>query len=268
MEASLDILGNLHNLLLLQGLADLYQFRGVTFEDGLVDVARIRQTHDDVPAGLLRKHLVGLGHVHLLCQVCGIVPVGHAQQHTVVVGLQTEHLQITGTGHQRAIVVVGGVAQRIVVAIYLSACLQQLHLVREATLGKDADGLFVGGFGATEGHVQIDNLLHAVAEECYVVSCQRLVILLLEVTIVSARDGVLDKQLRTREDVLCGLVEQEAQRAHIDTVATALARIQKFYVAVLEDPEFQTLRGVIYFGRDHRVGELDVVSKLLIDVQQ
>ena len=183
----------------------------------------------------------GLGHVDLLSQNGRIVPVGHAQQHTVVVGFQAKHLQISRTGHQRTIIVVGGVAQRVVVAIDLSAGLEQFHLVGETALSKDADGFFVGRLRTTEGHVEVDNLLHTVADECHVAIRQCVVVLLLEITIVSARDGVLDEQFRTRKDVLCSLVEQEAQRTDIDTVATALTGIQKFNVAVLKDSELQTL---------------------------
>ena len=79
---------------------------------------------------------------------------------------------------------------------------------------------------------------------------------------------MLNEKFRTGEDILGGLVEKEAQRTYIDMMATALAGIQKFYVAVLEKPELQTFRGIVYFGRDYGVGQFNLVGKLLIDVQQ
>ena len=59
---------------------------------------------------------------------------------------------------------------------------------------------------------------------------------------------MLDEELRAGEDVLRGLVEHEAQRPHIDAVAAASAGVEEFYVAILVEPELQSLRGVIYFG--------------------
>ena len=134
MEAAVYLFGYLYDLLFLQGFRYLYEFRGVAFLYGTIDVAGIRQSHDDVPARLHGKHLVGLGHVHLLCQAVGVVPVGHTQQHTVMVGLQTKHFQIASRGHQRSVVVVGGVAQRVVVAIDLSAGFEQFYFIGKSAL--------------------------------------------------------------------------------------------------------------------------------------
>ena len=78
-------------------------------EDCFVDITGITEAHDDIPFRLLGKHLVSLRHVHLLSQSGGVVPVGHTQQHTSVIGLQSKHLQIARTGYQWTIVVVGGV---------------------------------------------------------------------------------------------------------------------------------------------------------------
>ena len=58
-------------------------------EDGFVHIAGIREAHDDIPACLLCKHFIGLRHIHLLSQSRWVVPVGHTQQHTIVVGLQS-----------------------------------------------------------------------------------------------------------------------------------------------------------------------------------
>ena len=124
VEAAVYLLGYLHNLLLLQRLAHLYQLRSIATHDGLVHVARVREPHDDVPPRLLGKHAEGLRLFHLLRQAVGVVPVGHPQQQTVLVALQPPHLQVACRRHQRPVVVVHGVAQRVVVAVYLAARLQ------------------------------------------------------------------------------------------------------------------------------------------------
>ena len=129
MEPSFYLLGYLYYLLLLQCLTDLNQFRGVSAHNSFIHVARIAQAHDDVPARLLGKHPEGLGLRHLLCHLVGVVPVGHAQQQSLLIALQVPHLQVSGRGHQRTVVVIHRIAQRIVVRIDLAARLQQFYLV-------------------------------------------------------------------------------------------------------------------------------------------
>ena len=253
--------------------------------DGLVHVAGIRQAHDDVPAGLLGKHLEGLGLFHLLGHPVGTVPVGHAQQQAVLIALQVPHLQVARRGHQRAVVVVHGVAQRVVVGVYLPARLQQLHLVGEAPLGEHADGLLVRRLRAAEGQVQVDDLLHPLLDLFHhLVGHQSLHSRAglaypspfpggragrgPEVTVVAPAQRVLDEQLRTGVEILRGLVEHEAQAAHVDTVAAALAGVEKLHVAVLEQAELQSLGGVVHFSRHDGVGQGDVVGKLMVDFQQ
>ena len=80
VEPAVYFLGYLHYLLFLQSLTYLNEFRSISTLNGFVHIARIRQSHDDVPACFLCKHLEGLGLFHLFCQSGGVVPVGHAQQ--------------------------------------------------------------------------------------------------------------------------------------------------------------------------------------------
>ena len=268
MEPSIDLLGNLYDLLLLQCLTHLDELRGVTLQDGFVHIAGVREAHDDVPMGLLSKHLVGLGHINLLRQAGRIVPVGHPQEHTVVVGLQCPDGQIAGRRHQRTIVVVGGIAQGVVVGENLTTGLEELHLIRKTSFGEDADGLLGGGLIATERHIETHNLLHTLGELSHIVLRQRIVVLLFEVTVVATRDGVFDEEFRTREDILSGFVEQETERAHIGTVTRAGTGIQKLYFPVLKESELQTLGDIIDFGRNHGVRHLELVGEILIDVEQ
>ena len=241
MEPTFNFLCNLYNLLFLQGLGDLNQFRGVSAHDGLVHVARIAQAHDDVPARLLGKHPEGLGLRHLLCHLVGVVPVGHAQQQSLLIALQVPHLQVSGRGHQRTVVVIHRIAQRIVVRIDLAARLQQLHLVRETTLLKHADSLLGGGLRATEGHVHVDDFLHPLLDLHHVLVGQHTAVLLLEVAVVAPAERVLNEQFRGGKHVLRGFVEHKAQRTHIHAVSAALASIQKLHVTILVQTEFQSL---------------------------
>ena len=49
-------------------------------------------------------------------------------------------------------------------------------------------------------------------------------------------------------------------------MARTFAGIEKLHVAILEQPELESLRHVIDFGRHHGVGQTDFVGKLLVDV--
>ena len=171
MEPPVYLFGYLHDLLFLQGFRHLNQFRGMPSHDGLVHVTGIREAHDDVPACLLGKHLEGFGLLYLLCHLQRVVPVGYSQQQSVLIAFQIPYLQIAGTRHQRAVVIVHGVAQCIVVAVDLSTGLQEFHLVCESPFREDADSLFVGGLRATEGHVKVYNLLHPRLYLCHIVVC-------------------------------------------------------------------------------------------------
>ena len=89
----------------------------MTFEDRLVDIAGMCQTHDHIPLHLLGKHLKGARHIFKLTQYQGVMTVGHPEEQSFVITLQSEHLQITGRGHQRTVIVVHRIAQHIVVAV-------------------------------------------------------------------------------------------------------------------------------------------------------
>ena len=270
MEATVYLFGYLHNLLLLQGLTDLYQFRGVSSHDSLVHVAGVRQSHDDVPVCLLGEHLEGLGLCHLLRHLRGTVPVGHPQQQSLLVALQVPYLQVACTRHQGPVIVVHGVAQRVVVAIDLAAGFQEFHLVLKSPFRKHADDLIRCCLGAAEGHVETYDLLHPRLDLCHILISYLLpsCVLLLEVAIVASRQRVLDEEFRAWKQILRGLVEQETQRAYIHPVTRSLAGIEELYVAVLVHPELQPLGYVVDFGGNNGIGKFDVVGKLLIHVEQ
>ena len=51
-------------------------------------------------------------------------------------------------------------------------------------------------------------------------------------------------------------------------MAASLAGIQKLHVAVLVEAELQSLRGIVHLGGNDGVGKLDVIGKLLINIEQ
>ena len=119
-----------------------------------------------------------------------------------------------------------------------------------------------------ERHILVDNLLHPLANALHIVLHKRLTVALLEVAVVTTGQRMLDEELAAGEDVAGGLVEHEAQRADIHTVAGALTCIEELHVAVLVQPELQSLRSVVHLCRHHREGHLQFRCKSLIDLQQ
>ena len=79
---------------------------------------------------------------------------------------------------------------------------------------------------------------------------------------------MLHKKFRPGENILCGLVEHEAQRAHVTAMARPFAGIHELYVAVLEQSELQSLRGIVHLGRHNGIGHAQLISEFLIDIQE
>ena len=94
--ATVDFLGDLDDLLLLERLGDLDQFAGVAFEDGVVHVAHRVQAHDDVPAQVLLEHLIRLGLVYEGRQYGRIMPVRDPEENAIEQGLDVPDGQVTG----------------------------------------------------------------------------------------------------------------------------------------------------------------------------
>ena len=256
--AGIDVLGNLYNLLFLQGLAHLYQFGGVAVEACLIDGTHILQAHDDVPTDILGKDLEGLGLRFHFGQLGRVLAVGHTEQHTLLVLLDAKHFEITSRRNQGAIVIVDGVAQGVVVGIDLTAGLQQAGLVVETTVTEDAYRLLRHRLGAVERHILVDDVEHPFPNLGDVLLRCRLAVGFLEVTEIASRDRVFHIETTVRKDVLRGLVEYEAKRTDIGTETRVVAHVNKLYVTVLPNTELESLRRVVHLGRDSGVGEVQL----------
>ena len=182
----------------------------MTVEHRLVHVAGIRLAHDHIPVHFLGKHLKRARHVVHGRELGGVMMVVGAKHQAVLVAHHIPHLDVASRGQQRAIEIVGYIVEGVVVAVDLSARLEQLHLVGKTTLGKHLDGVFGGSLMAVEHHVGVDNLLHALANVNDVLVGNWLATLLAQVAVVATRDGVLDKEFAARDHIACRLVEHKA----------------------------------------------------------
>ena len=199
------------------------------------------QTHDHVPAHSLGKQFEGLWLWSAWSKTRRVLAVWHTKQHAIVVYFYAEDLEITSRRNQCAIVIVDGVTKCIVVGIELPAGLKQTHLVGEATVAEYPDSLFGQCLCATEWHVLVNDLLHACSDLFDIAFLDRRTIGLVEVAEITARDWVLDVQTAVGEDILTRLVEDKAQRTHIDSHSARVAHVEELHIAVLIDAELESL---------------------------
>ena len=99
-----NILGYLGYLLLLQCLTDVDDVSGMTRLYRLVEVAHGSDTQDVLPAMVLLEdveHLILLRH---LAQFIRILERRNAQQHAIVILLQSEEIKSRSIGEQRAVI--------------------------------------------------------------------------------------------------------------------------------------------------------------------
>ena len=79
-------------LLLLQGLANLYEAIGVTMLNGCIQVAHSAYSQNFLPFMVLLEYIEHLVLTDESTQLCRIVARGYAQQDTIIVILQTKQV--------------------------------------------------------------------------------------------------------------------------------------------------------------------------------
>ena len=109
-----DGVGNARDFLLLQGLRDVDELGGIAFLHGIVEVAHGAYFQDALPAVVLLEYLEHHVLLDHRAQLAGVASCGNAQQHPVVVFLQSEEIQLRGVGEQCAVVVIIVAAQFVV----------------------------------------------------------------------------------------------------------------------------------------------------------
>ena len=102
-----------------------------------------------------------------------------------MIALQAPHLKEACRGHQRTIVIIYGIAQHIIIGIYLTAGFNQLYFIGKTTLAEHTYSLVGSGLGATERQVEINNLLHTLADFLHILIRQGLVVFLFKVAVVA-----------------------------------------------------------------------------------
>ena len=253
------LLGDLHDLLLLQGLGHLDELTGPALAAGDVQLAHVAQAHNLVPAEGLKEHVEGLGLLEERSHLPGIVAVGNAEDETVVIGHQGPGLQVPGARDQRVIVHVRSAVEGVVAHIDVTARFQQAHLVLLAQGAEKVYRLPHLHLVAVERQVQIHQRLHPGLYLPYDPGVHDGPARQAQVAVVALGNGPAKIELATRPEVAASLREKEAERAAIGAAAAVRTIVQEFDVAVVEDAELQSLEHVVHLGgeNDARAFELE-----------
>ncbi len=77
---------------------------------------------------------------------------------------------------------------------------------------------------------------------------------------------MLHVEVTIRKYILCGLVENEAERTHIDAHARLVTHVNKLDIAILPNAELQSLRCIVHFCRNDWIWKFQI--ERLKDFQQ
>ena len=199
MITPVDLLGDLHDFLFLQGLSHLHQLACHPILAGMVDIAHRAQAHDVVPLQAFRKHLKGLRLVMHLCQLVGMVAVRNADQNAIAIGIDVPDIKIASGWDQAAVIIVGSAIQSVIIGISFSAGLQKLHLVFESQASEHVDGILDAGFMATKLDVVGHDSPHPHPKGSNVVAIEVFPVAFLDTVIETFRDRMLHAQLTAWE---------------------------------------------------------------------
>ena len=197
-----NVLGNFGNFLLLQGLADLNELRGVALLYALVQVANGSQANDVLPLMVLLEdgeHLVLMGH---LAQLVGMLGGRQTQQKTVEILLQSEEVELRRVDKHRAIVIVQVAVNIIIGGIETAGALQQLHLREGMQVCEHLDGILRQHLMTMDGQCGIDDGLHLSTNLAYIL--ERHGVTNVEIDIIAVGDGDIDGHLGTLIEIVDG----------------------------------------------------------------
>ena len=119
-----DVVGYLCYLFLLQCFGHVYQVGGVPLLARGVEVSHVAQSHDVSPVEVFLEDIEHLVLPHYVFKHVGIGLARDAQKQTVVVLHNVEQLDKPSARHEVSVVVVHGVAQRVIIGIERAAGLE------------------------------------------------------------------------------------------------------------------------------------------------
>ena len=157
-----------------------------------------------------------------------------AQQHSIKVILQSEEINLSGSGEHRTIIIVAIAINVVVGGIEPARALQQLDLGVGVRCRKHADSLLGSSLMPVDGQVGIDNLLHALPQVADIVgrdiAALALVVLDGKVDVIAVGHGDVDDDGAARPQVACCLAEHEEQAASVGSHGGCIVQIEELDV--------------------------------------
>ena len=257
MHSSLDLLGDLYDLLLLKGLGDLDKVSCLPSLACKIHVTDIVQSHDLIPLEILAEHLECL---RLLCKrskLFRLMSVRYSKEKTVTIHCQSPYLEISCAWQQSFIIIVRCVTESIIVHIYVSGCLEKADLILVAHLFKELDSILSAYFMSSERHVLISDVAHACVDRINILLSQSSTVMLVDRAEISFGDRTSQNYLALREQIFSRLAEKEAQRAAINAAAGIRCIIDELYLSAVKSPVFQALTDVVDLCCDDRIWSLE-----------
>ena len=141
----------------------------MTFVAGHVQVAYRADAQNLVPAMVFLKHFQHFFLFHYLFQLGRILPVGNAQQQSVVVFHDVEQVDVSRARYQAAVVTVHRIAQLVIVRVELPVSIQQSCLVHHSPFFEQTNYFFRVTFSACVGNIGRDDFLHFLFDALHVI---------------------------------------------------------------------------------------------------
>ena len=239
-----DVVGNLSDVLLLQGLRDADDLADAARADGAVEVRDVAAAQDVGPILRLGQHLRELRLRHGRRHFSLALEVRRAQQDTRLEDVEREFAEVTGRADHRAVEVV------VVVAAAVDADLRQLKrgdevgLLDLLRLLEELDGRFSFEHLLDDGpvflddaaHLRLDGLGHRLRQ-----LLARHADLTVE-AVVGAEHG---RNLGLWIELVHGHDEQEFHRAAVDDPSLFALELDELDGARLADRRLQVVQGVV-----------------------
>ncbi len=254
--ARLDVVSHAHELLVLQGLEDVYHVVGMAGEDGFVQVAHGAYAHLLLPVVILLEHLEHLVLLDERGEFCRLAALRHTEQQTVGEHLQAEGGEQTGACEHGTVVVVRVVVEGIEGGVHLAETLYEVHLGGLAALFESLYHVLGGLLVAVDVVVGSYYLLHLLA---YVVGIVGGDVATEEKTAeVTVADGELYLDARIGVQVAHGLAEYHVERLGVGAHACRGGDVEELQRLVAEEAVVKAHYAVIDLHHHRRQGHIEV----------
>ena len=250
-----DVFGYLGDFLLLQSLADIDDVGGESSIHSLVEVTHRTDAQNVLPTMVLLedlKHLVLLGQ---FAQYARVLDRRNAEQHTIIILLQAEEIQLGSIGEKRAIIEIDIFTYLIIGSVDGARGLEEFHLLHVTLLLEEGDGFLRRHHVSTDRHLGIDDLLHTLANPIDILIGSRATKAHIHIEAIRHRD--VDDDIVGRIKVLHRLAEHKEERAGVGTRARRRSHVEELHILIIIHTIMKTFHLIIHLTRHRSILHLE-----------